>query len=97
MTHDDEVCSDLFGDPSDLLSGGPHTQPRRRREAQQLKALDAFRKDGFVICDLFVYRNRQPTLQARDRSYFYNGQPEDLGAAELRDLRSLPQRAPSFD
>ena len=30
MTHDDKVCSDLFGDPSDLLSGGSHAQPRRR-------------------------------------------------------------------
>src|SRR6266851_2059525 len=32
MTHDDEVCSDLFGGLSDLLSGGSHAQPRRRGE-----------------------------------------------------------------
>ena len=30
MTYNDEICSDLFGDLGDLLSGGSHAQPRRR-------------------------------------------------------------------
>ena len=47
MTHHDEVCPDLFGDLGNLLSGGSHSQPRRRRvKPNAFEALDAFGKDG---------------------------------------------------
>src|SRR5882672_7986089 len=57
MTHDDEVCSALFGDPRDLLSRGSHAQPRRWREAHGFEPLYAFRKNCFISCDLLVHRD----------------------------------------
>ncbi len=72
MPHDDEACSDLFGDPSDLLTGGSHAQTRRRREAHGLEPLHAFREDCLISCDLLVHRDRDTALQGRAEGRFYN-------------------------
>ena len=73
MAHDDEVCSDLFGDPSDLLSRGSHPQPCRRREAHSLEPLHSFRKDRLISCNLFFYRDREASFQGDGAGRnFYN-------------------------
>jgi len=73
MTHDYEVCSDLFGDPSDLLSGSSHTQPRRRGEPYGLEPLHSFRKDRLISCNLFFYRDREASFQGDGAGRnFYN-------------------------
>src|SRR6202158_5507375 len=59
MPDDDEVGSDLFGDPRDLLSGSAHAEPRRRRKADGLEPLHAFRKECLIICVLLVDREHE--------------------------------------
>ena len=97
MPHDDEACSDLFGNPRDFVSGGADAQARRRRKAHGLEPLHALGKDFLVGFDLIVDRDRDTALQRRAEGRFHNSQQEDFGAAELRELRALPQRPPSFN
>src|SRR5580692_11548397 len=68
MTNDDKVCSDFFCEFCNFLPGISSFQPGGGRKAQRLKTLHAFRKDGFVICRLLVYRNRKPSIRGNDRS-----------------------------
>src|SRR5258706_2041421 len=97
MTDDHEVGSDLFGDPRDLLSGGPHAQPRRRREADGLEPPDAFVKDGLIGRDLVVDRDHDATFQGGAEGRFDDSQQEYLSAAILRELRAFPQRQSPLD
>src|ERR1700720_2074989 len=97
MTNDDKVCSDFFCEFCNFLPCISSFQPGGGRKAQRLKTLHAFRKDGFVIFRLLVEWDRKPSMGGNDRSSLHNGQQKSLGSAELRELGSLPQRAPSFD
>jgi hypothetical protein len=48
-------------------------------------------------CDLLVHQDHDTAFQGRAEGRFYNSQQEDFCAAKLRELRSLPQCAPTFD
>ena len=78
MTHDDEVCPDLFGDPGYLLSGGSHAQPCRRREAHDLDPLHPFLKNRLISCNLFFYRDREASFEGHGAGRnFYDSQQDD--------------------
>jgi len=69
MTYHHQIRTDLFRHPGDLLRGGSHAQPCRRRESHGLEPLHAFGKDRLVGGELVVHRERDAALQARVKAF----------------------------